>query len=143
MGLAGFEDLPTKMLSQGQKRRVALARLLLSKAPLWILDEPFVALDTSAVQFLQSIITNKLQNGGLVLLTTHQEIALTAGEIRQLQLVLSVRPMGIYTQLPSLGGFRFQVGVTDEEVLIEAKTFRECRHLGAGPHRTTKPDLCG
>lgn len=86
MGLAGFEDLPTKMLSQGQKRRVALARLLLSKAPLWILDEPFVALDTDAVKFLQSVISNKLQNGGLVLLTTHQEIAITAAEVGQLQL---------------------------------------------------------
>lgn len=86
MGLAGFEDLPTKLLSQGQKRRVALARLLLSKAPFWILDEPFVALDSHAVQFLQSIIADKLQNGGMVLLTTHQEIALTAGDIRQLHL---------------------------------------------------------
>lgn len=86
MGLAGFEELPTKMLSQGQKRRVALTRLPLSSAPLWILDEPFVALDTDAVQFLQSVISDKLQNGGMVLLTTHQEITLTVGEIRQLQL---------------------------------------------------------
>ena len=86
MGLAGFEDLPTKMLSQGQKRRVALTRLLLNSAPLWILDEPFVALDSDAVVFLQSVIADKLQNGGMVLLTTHQKVALTAGEIRQLQL---------------------------------------------------------
>jgi len=86
MGLAGFEELPTKMLSQGQKRRVALTRLLLSKAPLWILDEPFVALDTQAVEFLQSVIAGKLRDGGMVLLTTHQEIALPSGEICQLQL---------------------------------------------------------
>ncbi|MEE8388689.1 MAG: cytochrome c biogenesis heme-transporting ATPase CcmA [Acidiferrobacterales bacterium] len=86
MGLAGFEDLPTKMLSQGQKRRVALTRLLLNSAPLWILDEPFVALDADAVEFLQSVIASKLQNGGMVMLTTHQEVALTAGEICQLQL---------------------------------------------------------
>ncbi len=86
MGLAGFEELPTKMLSQGQKKRVALTRLLLDSAPLWILDEPFVALDTDAVELLQSVITNKLQHGGMVLLTTHQEVALAAGDIRQLQL---------------------------------------------------------
>ncbi len=86
MGLAGFEELPTKMLSQGQKRRVALTRLLLNSAPLWILDEPFVALDADAVEFLQSVIANKLQNGGMVMLTTHQEVVLTAGEICQLQL---------------------------------------------------------
>ncbi len=86
MGLAGFEDLPIKMLSQGQKRRVALTRLLLNSAPLWILDEPFVALDADAVEFLQSVIASKLQNGGMVMLTTHQEVALTAGEICQLQL---------------------------------------------------------
>jgi len=86
MGLTGFEDLPTKMLSQGQKRRVALTRLLLNSAPLWILDEPFVALDADAVEFLQSVIADKLQNGGMVMLTTHQEVALTTGEVRQLQL---------------------------------------------------------
>jgi hypothetical protein len=45
IGLVGFEDLPTRMLSQGQKKRVALARLILSNAPLWVLDEPFTALD--------------------------------------------------------------------------------------------------
>ncbi len=86
MGLAGFEDLPTKMLSQGQKRRVALARLLLNTAPLWILDEPFVALDADAVELLQSVIADKLQNGGLVMLTTHLEVAFTRGEMCQLQL---------------------------------------------------------
>ncbi len=86
MGLSGFEELPNKMLSQGQKKRVALTRLLLNSAPLWILDEPFVALDTDAVEFLQSVIAEKLQHGGMVLLTTHQEVTLAAGEIRQLQL---------------------------------------------------------
>ncbi len=94
MGLAGFEEMPTKMLSQGQKRRVALTRLLLNSAPLWILDEPFVALDTDAVEFLQSVISGKLQNGGMVLLTTHQEVAVTAGDIRQLQLGATAEAAG-------------------------------------------------
>ena len=56
MGLAGFEDLPTKFLSQGQKKRVALARLPLTDAKLWILDEPFTALDTEAVALLRQCI---------------------------------------------------------------------------------------
>ncbi len=49
IGLTGFEDLPTRMLSQGQKKRVALARLILTRSKLWVLDEPFTALDVDAV----------------------------------------------------------------------------------------------
>ncbi len=86
MGLAGFEDLPTKVLSQGQKKRVALARLLLSRAPLWILDEPFTALDVDAVDRLQLLIAEHVAQDGLVILTTHQEVALTSGQIRRLHL---------------------------------------------------------
>jgi heme exporter protein A len=86
IGLAGFEDLPTRMLSQGQKKRVALARLILSKAPLWILDEPFTALDTDAVALLEALIAGQVARGGAVVLTTHQEVALTQGEIRRLDL---------------------------------------------------------
>ncbi len=84
MGLRGFEDLPSKHLSQGQKRRVALARLLVSKARLWILDEPFSALDSKAIAALQEVLGAHLANGGLVVLTTHQEVAL--GEVKQLRL---------------------------------------------------------
>ena len=86
MGLSGFEDLPSKHLSQGQNRRVALARLLVSKARLWVLDEPFSALDKSAVAALQAVISSHLRAGGLVVLTTHQEVALTQGEVKQLRL---------------------------------------------------------
>jgi heme exporter protein A len=86
MGLAGFEDLPTRVLSQGQKKRVALARLLLSEAPLWILDEPFTALDVDAVDQLQLLIAEHVADDGLVILTTHQEVALTSGQIRRLHL---------------------------------------------------------
>ena len=86
MGLAGFEDLPTKMLSQGQKRRVALARLLLSSAKLWVLDEPFVALDVKAVELLQSLIADHVAGGGMAILTTHQEVPLTSGQIQRLML---------------------------------------------------------
>lgn len=86
MGLSGFEDLPTKMLSQGQKKRVALARLVVSRAPLWVLDEPFTALDLDAVDLLQMLIADHLSNDGMVVLTTHQEVPLTSGHVRQLHL---------------------------------------------------------
>jgi len=86
IGLKGFEDLSTKVLSQGQKRRVALARLMLTKAKLWILDEPFVALDKAAVELLQDVIKQHISNGGMVILTTHQEVEMTTGTVKQLEL---------------------------------------------------------
>jgi len=86
MGLAGFEDLPTRVLSQGQKKRVALARLLLSSARLWVLDEPFTALDVGAVELLQTLIAEHVARGGMAIITTHQEVALTSGQIRRLRL---------------------------------------------------------
>jgi heme exporter protein A len=86
IGLAGSEDLPTMVLSQGQKKRVALARLLLTGAKLWVLDEPFVTLDVKAVARLESLIVGQVERGGIVILTTHQEVALTSGTIRTLDL---------------------------------------------------------
>ncbi|EXJ16594.1 cytochrome c biogenesis heme-transporting ATPase CcmA [Imhoffiella purpurea] len=86
IGLAGFEDLPTRMLSQGQKKRVALARLILTRARLWILDEPFTALDVDAVALLQTLIADHVATGGIAALTTHQEVPLTSGQIEQLNL---------------------------------------------------------
>jgi heme exporter protein A len=86
MGLYGHEDLAVGVLSQGQKRRVTLARLLLTKSPLWLLDEPFTALDKAAVDFLQTVIADHIESGGMVILTTHQEVGLTTGEVKQLRL---------------------------------------------------------
>jgi len=86
IGLAGFEDLPTRMLSQGQKKRVALARLILSRAPLWVLDEPFTALDLDAVDLLQGLIAEHVAAGGMAVLTTHQAVPLTSGRARHLDL---------------------------------------------------------
>ena len=86
IGLAGFEDLPTRMLSQGQKKRVALARLILTRSKLWVLDEPFTALDVDAVALLQSLISAHVEAGGLAVLTTHQEVPLTSGQIEHLDL---------------------------------------------------------
>lgn len=87
MGLQGREDLAAKFLSQGQKRRVALARLLFSQTKLWILDEPFTALDVAAVDLLQGLISKHIEKGGLVILTTHQDVGITAEDkARQLNL---------------------------------------------------------
>jgi heme exporter protein A len=86
MGLRGREDLPVKVLSQGQKRRVALARLLVNRCRLWVLDEPFSALDTAALELLQTVIQSHVESGGMVILTTHQEVSLTSGEVKRLQL---------------------------------------------------------
>jgi len=86
IGLGGREDLPTQVLSQGQKRRVALARLLLSEVALWVLDEPFVALDVNAVAQLAKLIEAHLQKGGMVVYTTHQEVEMRAGACREVNL---------------------------------------------------------
>jgi len=86
IGLFAFEDFPTSQLSQGQKRRVALARLLISQASLWILDEPFVALDVAAVELLQKIIADHVDAGGMAIITTHQEVPLTSGALKRLRL---------------------------------------------------------
>lgn len=76
IGLKGREDLPARVLSQGQKRRVALARLLCSQARLWILDEPFVALDVAAVAQLCGILDDHLSRGGMLIFTSHQAVQL-------------------------------------------------------------------
>ncbi|GAB4171159.1 MAG: cytochrome c biogenesis heme-transporting ATPase CcmA [Rhodocyclaceae bacterium] len=87
IGLAGREDLPTKVLSQGQRRRVALARLLVSgRIPLWVLDEPFTALDAAAVEQIRLTMEGHLQRGGLLVFTTHQEVRLRAGQFRTMEL---------------------------------------------------------
>ncbi len=86
VGLRGREDLPTKVLSQGQKKRVALSRLLVTKTPLWILDEPFVALDKQAVADLEDVIREHIANNGMAIVTTHQEVSLTRGKVKELKL---------------------------------------------------------
>ncbi len=87
LGLGGCENLPTRVLSQGQRRRVALARLALSEAmPLWILDEPFAALDAAAVERVQNLIAEHLARGAAVVLTTHLETRITAATTLRIDL---------------------------------------------------------
>jgi heme exporter protein A len=81
--IASRAQLPSRVLSQGQKRRVALARLVLAiDAPLWILDEPFTALDARGVAVLRAVIEAQLARGGIVVLTTHQDVGLPASFAR-------------------------------------------------------------
>lgn len=86
IGLAGREDLACRYLSQGQKRRVALARLVNERRALWLLDEPYVALDAVAVALIAEMIGAHLQRGGLAVLTTHQTVDVVAGKVHQLRL---------------------------------------------------------
>ena len=86
IGLGGREDLPTKVLSQGQKRRVALARLLITQCTLWVLDEPFTALDVNAVDLLKGLIAKHIQAGGMAILTTHQYVEIDAGVLKEIDL---------------------------------------------------------
>lgn len=76
LGLYGFEEAPCYRLSAGQLRRVALARLALTDAKLWVLDEPFTALDVNAVRALEQRFSDHVAEGGCVVLTSHQPINL-------------------------------------------------------------------
>lgn len=81
VGLRGFEDVLAQGLSAGQQRRVALARLYLQAKPIWILDEPFTAIDKDGVAQLEARIIEHAQNGGLVVLTTHHQLAVDVLEL--------------------------------------------------------------
>lgn len=86
IGIARCANLPVRVLSQGQKRRVALARLWLVKSKLWILDEPFAALDVASVDGLAKRLGAHLSNGGMAILTTHQDVQVNAVTTQTLRL---------------------------------------------------------
>ena len=86
VGLYGFEDVPCARLSAGQKRRVALAQLFLTQAKCWILDEPYTSLDVAAVAMLEEVFTQHINNGGMLVITSHQPVTLQAGEQNRLVL---------------------------------------------------------
>jgi heme exporter protein A len=92
MGLSGQEARPVKTLSQGQQRRLALARLLTGGKALWILDEPLTALDTDAVHLVESVLGVHLEGGGMAVLTTHQPLDVRAGSTKRIQLA----PVSVY-----------------------------------------------
>ena len=86
MGLAGREALPARLLSEGQRRRVALARLLVCTTTLWLLDEVLTSLDNAAVTLVKRLIEEHLSNGGMAIIATHQELNLSAGSFQRLEL---------------------------------------------------------
>lgn len=86
LGLMPYARLPAKLLSQGQKRRLALARLRLADRPLWILDEPFTALDTASCARITAILHEHLAGNGMVLMASHQSLGIDAALMTTLAL---------------------------------------------------------
>jgi heme exporter protein A len=85
--LAEAAEVPVKVLSQGQRRRVALVRLAFSaRQPLWILDEPFSSLDAVSIEHTEQTVLAHLHRGGMVIFTTHQEVALGGVKVRSVEL---------------------------------------------------------
>jgi heme exporter protein A len=86
LGLAGGESLPARFLSEGQRKRVALARLTVSDTKLWLLDEVMTSLDKGAVALVRSLIQEHLASGGIAVVATHQELGLSAVLTKRLEL---------------------------------------------------------
>ena len=86
MGLADRELLPARLLSEGQRRRVALARLLVCNTKLWLLDEVMTSLDKGAVALVRSLIQNHLTGGGIAIVATHQDLELSTDRFQRLEL---------------------------------------------------------
>ena len=86
VGLAGRESLPARLLSEGQRRRIALARLAASKSALWLLDEITTSLDRNAIGLVRSLIQEHLSNGGIAIVATHQDLELTTDNSQRLEL---------------------------------------------------------
>lgn len=84
--LLGYEEVPVAQLSAGQQRRVALARLWLSRATLWILDEPLTAIDKTGIEKLMMKFAQHADNGGAVILTTHQDLPGQTARVRKIRL---------------------------------------------------------
>ncbi|MEN9465609.1 MAG: heme exporter subunit CcmA [Pseudomonadota bacterium] len=83
--LGGYEETPCRQLSAGQTRRVALARLCVAPTPLWILDEPFTALDKAGVAWLEGRLQQQVRSGGAVLITSHHALE-GIGNLQHLEL---------------------------------------------------------
>ncbi len=86
LGLSEQAHLPSRVLSAGQRRRVALARLIVKKAKLWILDEPYTALDATGRSHVNALMESHLTTGGAIICTSHQSVDLAAGVTRHLDI---------------------------------------------------------
>ena len=90
LGLANRENLPAGFLSEGQRRRSALARLLTCSTTLWLLDEVLASLDHTAGILIESVIGGHLSKGGMAIVATHQELYISAGSFQRLELATGV-----------------------------------------------------
>ena len=86
VGLEGYDDQPVRMLSAGQRKRVALARLLLVPAALWLLDEPYANLDREGIELVNRLLDRHARAGGAALITSHGAYAYTSGTPRRIAL---------------------------------------------------------
>ena len=84
--LGGFDDNPVQTLSAGQKRRLSLARLLITHNQLWILDEPFTSLDKQGVELIENLMIDHTRQGGMVILTSHQDLTLSHLDLQRVYL---------------------------------------------------------
>lgn len=90
VGLVGRERLPARFLSEGQRRRSAVARLITCSTVLWVLDEVLASLDHAAVTLIESLIVEHLSKGGMAIVATHQELNVSAGSFQRLELESSM-----------------------------------------------------
>ncbi|MDR3446048.1 cytochrome c biogenesis heme-transporting ATPase CcmA [Dyella sp.] len=86
IGLAGYEDEPVRRLSAGQKKRAALARLLLLPATLWLLDEPYANLDRTGIELVNRLLTQHAAEGGAALVTSHGAVSFLNGEPKRIRM---------------------------------------------------------
>lgn len=84
VGMRGYERVPCHRMSAGQQRRIALARLLLCDSMLWLLDEPFTALDSQGQEMVRQLIVEHVQRDGAVVCATHQPLALDGARVLDL-----------------------------------------------------------
>jgi len=95
VGLEGYEDQPLRMLSAGQRKRVALARLLLVPVALWLLDEPYANLDREGIELVNRLLDNHARRGGAALITSHGAYAFTSGTPRRIALKPGIGNRGL------------------------------------------------
>jgi heme exporter protein A len=88
LGLERRQDLPVRYLSEGQRRRAALARIITGDAKLWVLDEVLAALDAAAVGVVRTVLEQHMESGGTAIVATHHDLQISAGSFQRLELAL-------------------------------------------------------
>lgn len=86
VNLAGYDHALVQSLSAGQKRRLSLARLLITKKSLWVLDEPFTSIDKEGIKLIESLMHEHIVNGGMIILTSHHDLNLAEADVQKINL---------------------------------------------------------